>query len=150
MRDALDGFKTWAASVWAGLSYVLQICFGDIAVAALQTVVVLCLVDFVLGTAQALAEKSWSCDGLRGGAKKLLVWGALLVVAKQLSAPVGIFWLDRALQSTAQGLYAYLILTDFASVVDHARFLLRQARVATGRLEDIEKALPFGKEDDQP
>lgn len=115
-------WKGKAAACLTGLAAILEWLVGNPTAPdgrALLLVIVMMVADFVLGTVAAICTKSWAFARLKRGAGKLLLWGAMLVVARQLSRPIGVLGADPLLRFTSDYLLVYLILVDLVSVLRH-------------------------------
>jgi len=129
-----------AAAVMSSILAVLQWLVGNPFEAdgrALLLVVVMMLSDFALGTTVAVIKRRWRFTRLRQGVGKLLLWGAMLVVARQLSRPIGVLGADPLLRFVADYLLLYLILVDLVSVLRHIAALARVAGVSVLGLERL-------------
>lgn len=136
----LRDWKAFVAALLAGAVTGLEALVGNPWSPdgrALFLVVVMMLLDFVIGTASAIATRSWKFARLRQGAGKLLLWGAMLVVARQLSRPIGVMGADALLRFVSDYLLVYLILVDLVSVLKHCVTLALLYGVAVPGLDRL-------------
>lgn len=140
VRELLNGWKSIAAATLSTVIAVLEFLVGNPAAAdgrALALVISMMVADYVLGTTAAIATKTWSFPRLRQGAGKLLLWGAMLVIARQLARPIGVLGADAVLKFASDYMLVYLVLVDLVSVLKHCMCLAVVSGVAMPWLDQL-------------
>jgi hypothetical protein len=139
----LEIFYSWKTVVAAGLAMIMtgaEWAFGDPTTPdgrGLALVCVLFFVDFLISNVVALLARpvEWQWARFKKLPGKALLWASLLLIARQLSVPVGIMWADPVLRWMSELLIISLAMTDLGSILRHLRRLSAMGNVRTPLLD---------------
>lgn len=123
VEEIVEGdWKAWFAVLGTATLSVLEWLIGNPFSPEghlILLVIIFSVMDFVFGTVCAIAARTWKFIRLKQGIGKLLLWGAMLVVSRQLAQPIDVVGVNQLLKFISAYLLVYLILVDLISVLKH-------------------------------
>lgn len=121
----LKPFVSWKAAVaWVLSSWLLiaEALVGNPFLPegrGLALVIILFLTDAFLAIIIAFNVGTFRIARLKSCLGKIMVWGILLMISKQLGKPIEVAWVDPALNIFSQYIIVQLVFIDLVSILKH-------------------------------